>query len=217
MSEASEQAGCDSAAAMTRALLGWGVVVGIFYLALGIALALTRDGFDITRHALSLLMLGDRGWMQAANLILSGIMTIAAAVGFARAMRGSAIAGLLIGGYGTCLVASGIFPPAAPPGFPAAAAADEPSTGGVLHFAFGGLGFLLLAAACFAVGAWCRRQDATGLAAYSWASGIIVLVGFVGGAALSAQAPGIGLLWVAVVAGWSWLAAASLYLYRVPA
>lgn len=210
----SEQAGFDSAAAITRSLLGWGVVAGIFYLAVGIVLALTRDGFDITRHPLSLLMLGDLGWIQALNLILSGIMTIAAAVGFARAMRWPGLAGLLIGGYGTCLVASGIFPPDPIAGFPKGAAPGEASTGGILHLAFGGIGFLLLAAAAFVVAAWCRRRSEAGWATYSSASGSIVIAGFVGGAALSTQAIGIGLLWIAVVAGWSWLAAASIHIYR---
>ncbi|GAA5149649.1 hypothetical protein GCM10025768_13110 [Microbacterium pseudoresistens] len=51
----------DRAAAVTRSLLGWGVVVGPFYLVIGVALALTRPGFDLSRHALSLLTLGEFG------------------------------------------------------------------------------------------------------------------------------------------------------------
>lgn len=53
--------GFDSAAAVTRSLLGWGVVAGPFYLVVGLVLALTRPGFDLSRHQLSLLMLGDGG------------------------------------------------------------------------------------------------------------------------------------------------------------
>ena len=80
-----------------------GVVVGAFYLVVGVVLALTREGFDLGRHPLSLLTLGELGWVHTLNLILSGITTIAAAVGFARAMRGARAArraGVLIGIFG---------------------------------------------------------------------------------------------------------------------
>jgi hypothetical protein len=58
---------------VTRSLLGWGVVVGVFYLIVGLAQALLRDGFDLARHQLSLLMLGDFGSVQTANLVLPGL------------------------------------------------------------------------------------------------------------------------------------------------
>jgi hypothetical protein len=129
-------------------------------------------------------------------------------------MRWPGLAGVLIGGYGVCLIGSGIFPPDPMAGFPDGAAVGEASTSGILHLAFGGIGFLLLAAAAFVVAAWCRRRGERGWAAFSWISGSIVIAGFGGGAALSTQAIGTGLLWIAVVAGWSWLAAASVHLYR---
>jgi hypothetical protein len=62
----------DTAHAVTRLLLGLGVIAGPFYVAVSLAQALTRDGFDITRHAWSLLANGDLGWLQMANLILTG-------------------------------------------------------------------------------------------------------------------------------------------------
>ena len=46
-------------------------------------------------------------------------------------------------------------------------------------------------------------------------AGIVVILGFVGGAALSPGGAGIALLWVAVLVGWGWLAAASIAAYRV--
>ncbi|HSM44888.1 MAG TPA: DUF998 domain-containing protein, partial [Acidimicrobiia bacterium] len=55
--------GFDGAAAVTRSLLGWGVIVGLFYLAVGITRGLTREGFSFSEHALSLLMLGEGGWV----------------------------------------------------------------------------------------------------------------------------------------------------------
>ena len=76
---------CDPATAITRSLLGWGVVAGPFYVAVSLAQALTRDGFDLTRHAWSLLENGDLGWIQSANFVLTGAMVVAFAVGLRRA------------------------------------------------------------------------------------------------------------------------------------
>ena len=41
------------------------------------------------------------------------------------------------------------------------------------------------------------------------------LLGFVAGAALAMVPAGVGLLWLAVLAGWAWLAIASLTAYRM--
>lgn len=209
--------GFDGAAALTRSLLGWGVVAGVFYLVVGTTLALTREGFDITRYPLSLLMLGDFGWIQRLNLILTGLMTLAAALGFTRAMRGPKAgvwAGVLVGGFGTCLVAGGIFAPDPMPGFPAGAAPSEPSLSGMLHFAFGGIGFLLLAAAPFVVARWCARRRETSLAVYSRISGVVIVAGFASGAVLPTPRLGVLSLWIVVLAIWAWLATASVHLYR---
>ena len=217
MSKASDVGdGFDRAAAVTRSLLGWGVVVGAFYLVVGLAQAFVRDGFDLARHQLSLLMLGDFGWVQAVNLILSGLMVLAAALGFARAMRGTSAAGraaALLGVFGVCLIASGVFPPDPMAGFPDAANSTDATVGGVLHLAFGAIGFLCLAAAALVVGGWFDRQ-ASAFARTSRIAGAVVAVGFIGGAVLSTQVLGVLFLWVAVVAGFAWLAAASVHLYR---
>jgi len=205
----------DTAAAVTRSLLGWGVVAGPFYLVVGLVLALTRPGFDLSRHALSQLMLGELGWMQAVNLALSGLMTLAAAYGFLRAVRsgrGLAI-GVLTAVYGVCLVLSAIFPPDATAGFPPGSEEGSFSTSGILHLLFGAVGFIALAAAAFAHGAWCRDQGERGRAAVSFVLGALVVLGFAGGVALGSA--GVGLIWVAVVAGWAWLALASAHVYSV--
>ena len=215
MSNASD--GFDRSAAVTRSLLGWGVVVGVFYLVIGLAQAFVRDGFDLARHQLSLLMLGDFGWVQTINLILSGLMVLAAAVGFLRAMRGVSAAGwaaALMGVFGACLIASGVFPPDPMAGFPEARTSIDATVSGVLHLAFGAIGFLCLAAAAFVVGGWFHLGQAHAFAPTSRISGAVVALGFVGGAVLSTQVLGVIFLWIAVVAGFAWLAAASIHLYR---
>jgi hypothetical membrane protein len=204
--------------AVTRSLLGWGVVAGPFYLVVGLAQALLVPGFDLSRHALSLLLLGPLGWIQAANLCLSGLMVLAAAVGFARLMprRGNVWAGVFLGLYGVSLVAAAIFPPDPMGGFPVGATdATTASMSGLLHLMAGALGFVSLAAAAVIVGAWFRRVGRRGAALTSWIAAAVIVLGFMGGAALAMVPAGIALLWLAVVAGWAWLAFASLTAYRL--
>ena len=202
--------GFDSGAAVTRSLLGWGVVAGPFYVVFGLVLALTRTGFDLARHPLSALLLGDHGWLQALSLILTGVMVGAAALGFRRAIAGrrGGAAAVLLGVYALCLVLSALFPPDPANGFPPGVAA-EATTSGLLHLVFGAIGFLSVGAAAVIV-----AGELPG-AVFSRVAGVVVIVGFLGGAALSSGSAGIALLWVAVVAGWAWLAVASVRAYRV--
>jgi hypothetical protein len=45
----------------------------------GSAQVVTRDGFDVRRHALSHLSNGTLGWIQIGNFLLSGALVIAGA------------------------------------------------------------------------------------------------------------------------------------------
>ena len=57
----------------TAVLLAAGVVAGPLYVVVSLAQALTRPGFDLSRHPWSALANGDLGWIQMVNLILTGI------------------------------------------------------------------------------------------------------------------------------------------------
>ena len=208
--------GFDKRAAITRSLLGWGVVAGPFYLVVGLILALTRDGFVLSEHPLSVLMLGESGWLQQANLGVSGLMTLAAGLGLSRALRESrgARGGALVLAYGACLILSAVFKPDPMAGFPPGAVEGDPTTSGLAHLAFGGVGFLCLAAAAAVVARWFGERSQGALQRYSLASAVIVVVAFLAGAALSTSAAGVVSLWVAVVVGWLWLAVTSLRAYR---
>ncbi|MBE1874679.1 DUF998 domain-containing protein [Myceligenerans sp. TRM 65318] len=191
-------------------MLGWGVVAGPFYLVVGLILAVTREGFDFSRHPLSVLMLGDGGWMQITNLALSGAMVLVAGIGLARA--GARGAGIAVGIYGGAMILSAVFPPDPMPGFPPGQeGATEPGTSGILHLAFGGIGFVALAVGAFLLGRWFARRGDRPFSVLSLVAGIVVLVGFLGGVALGPA--GMALLWLAVVAGFAWLAAASVRVY----
>lgn len=211
----------DGASAVTRSLLGWGVVAGPFYVVVGLVLALTREGFDPTRHALSLLTLGEHGWIQRACLVLSGLMVAAAACGILRALRtgrGLAI-GMLTWAYGLVLILSAIALPDPGQGFPPDSGETEPTTHGIFHLVFGGLGFLCLAAAAIAWSRWAASRRASSAdslhARLGLGCGIAVLAGFLAGAALAESRLGVALLWVAVLAGWFWLALACARLYTL--
>lgn len=204
----------DRGAAVTRSLLGWGVVAGPFYVVAGLVLAFTRPGFDLTRHALSLLTLGHLGWLQRGNLVLTGLMVLAAAAGILRAIRnGRGLAvGTLVGVDGVALVLSAVFRPDPVDGFPPGARATGTTAGGTLHILFGAIGFAAVAAAAFTFARW--RRDLGAGRAPALVLGAVVLVGFVAGAALATRPVGIALLWVAVLAQWAWLAHASAEIYR---
>src|SRR3954452_24385661 len=88
---------------ITKSLLGYGVIAGPIYVLAVAGQMATRDGIDPTRHANSHLANGDLGWIQIATFLVTGAMTIAAAIGVRRAIgRGRLLvwASALLGGYG---------------------------------------------------------------------------------------------------------------------
>ncbi|WP_433162968.1 DUF998 domain-containing protein [Kribbella sp. CA-247076] len=58
-----------------------GIVAGPLFLTMWAVQAFTRDGFDPSRHPLSLLALGDGGWVQITNFVVTGALYVAAAAG----------------------------------------------------------------------------------------------------------------------------------------
>ena len=56
----------------TAALIAAGAVAGPLYVGVALAQALTRQGFDLTRHPWSVLANGELGWIQVTNLIVTG-------------------------------------------------------------------------------------------------------------------------------------------------
>lgn len=210
----------DRPSAVTRSLLGYGPLAGLVYLVSGVTQGLTRDGFDFGRHSLSLLANGPLGWIHVTTLVVTGLMTVAAAGGVHRALRrvpGRSWAGALLGGYGAALVLGGILVADPMDGFPLGTPAGAPvetTPAGVLHLATGGLGFACLIGATAVL---TRRFAREGRRGWAWASvvtGAVVLAGFLGVASGATSAPAVLGLWTGVVTGWAWLAAVSVHLYR---
>lgn len=200
---------------VTRALLACGVAAGPLYVVVGAIETLTRAGFDLRRHSLSLLSNGDRGWIHITMLVGTGLLTVAGAVGMRRMLgdgRDGTWGPRLVGAYGVGLIGAGVFvadpalgfPPGTPP------AADRVSWHGLLHLVSGGLGFLSLIAACGVFAGRFASLKQRGWALFSVATGAIYLAAFVG-IATGSQQEGAILTFVnlaftgAVVLGWAWI------------
>jgi hypothetical protein len=208
----------DRAAAVTRSLLGYGVLVGPFYLTVGLVQAFVRDGFDLARHPLSVLANGPGGWVQTANFVLSGLMVVAAAVGFKRVLgpRSLAASGFL-GAFGASMIVAAVFRADPVDGFPVGTPAGPPtsiSTMGLVHFIAGGLGFISLAVSSFFAARAMSRAKTPSMAWLSALSGLAVVLGFFGGFLIPGISAGTLGIWFAVVVGWAWLAVMSVHLYR---
>ena len=97
---------------LTRALLFCGVVAGAPLYHCGHNRDAHPPGFDPTRHDLSLMSNGDWGWVHIGLLILTGLLTIAGAVGMRQILqggRGGTWGPLLLGVYGLGLIGAGFF------------------------------------------------------------------------------------------------------------
>jgi hypothetical protein len=186
---------------ITKSLLGYGIIAGPIYVLAVAGQMAARDGFDPTRHAASQLADGEWGWIQISNFLVTGAMTIAAAVGVRRALgpgRLSAWASGLLGVYGAGLMAAGIFradpsdgfTPGTPPGV------GEISWHGLAHFTVAGIAFACLVAASFVLGTWFARSRLT-----SGSGGATAILVFT----------------AAVVLVWAWLSAVSVKLYKTAA
>lgn len=206
--------GFDSRAAVTRSMLGWGVVAGPFYLVFALTLALTRQGFDLSKHPLSLLTLGDGGWLQTLNFALTGIMVMVAGWGMLRAVeRRGRSAGAAVIVAGAAIALAGVFRPDPIAGFPPGAE-ETMSASGMLHLALGMIEFVAFTVAALLLARFFSTPGEKSRAMLSRLAGILIVVAFAAGAALSAGPAGVALLWLAVVVSFAWLASSSAWVYR---
>ena len=119
----------NHATASTTPLLTSGIVAGPLFLGVWLVQALTRDGFDPRRHPISLLSLGDWGWIQSASFVVTGVLFVLAAIGLRRALhggRGATWGPRLVASFGLGLVLAGVFVTDPGAGFPAGAPAGAP-------------------------------------------------------------------------------------------
>jgi Protein of unknown function (DUF998) len=168
-----------------RRLLSCGVVAGPLFVVVGVAQILTVPGFDLRRHALSLLEAGPYGGIQMANFVVTGLLLLAYAASVRRTLHrgpGAMLAPLLIALCGAGFIGGAIFHPDPGLGFPPGTPDTIPTTmttNALLHLVFGSVAFLALIAACFALAqhfsASGQRREATSLriAGVIFAAGLI--------------------------------------------
>ena len=192
----------------SRALIACGIAICPLFYVLVVMQMLSRTGFDIRKHPLSLLSLGDFGWIQVANFIVIGVLAIAYDAGLRQALRstsGETWGPLLIATYGLGMITAGIFPPDPLPGFPPGAVLGIPqqmSGHAVMH----GVGFLIafasLIGACLVFGRRYFLISKPAWAVYSIATAIITPLLIIVGMAVP-RATSISFFVVGILAfGW---------------
>ena len=170
---------------LTRILLLCGAIAGPLFLLTVLIQDYTRPAFDPRLQALSLLSLGDWGWVQIVNFVLAGVLNLLYAGGLWRRLhpgRAGTWGPLLIGAYGLGLILVGVFRTDPANGFPPGAIASTgPSWHGVIH-ALGGLFvFVVLAAALGVFVRFFLERKERWWAFYCIASAVLLLLFFFGG------------------------------------
>jgi hypothetical protein len=211
---------CTPAQRVTRSLLGYGVLAGTVFEASVLIQGLTRHGFRIAHDDASLLSNGPLGWIQIATFLVSGVMTIACAVGMRRALAeraGGTWGPRLIAVYGAALMAAGLLraDPADSfgPGAPAGKAAHV-SWHGAGHLMSASIGFIALIVACFVLARYFTRERRRGLAVYSRVTGLAFLAAFAGVTTGSSSSAIVLPFYAGVLIAWIWIAVTSVHLYR---
>jgi hypothetical protein len=211
----------------TKLLLLCGLVAGPFFTIVWFVQGLLRANYDPMRYAISSLSVGEFGWIQIANFLITGSLILAFSVGLRSTLRrpsGSVWGPLLIGLIGIGLIGSGIFVTdplnGYPPGTPVIPI--ERTTHGILHDLFGIPVFLGLPITCFVFARFFTRQSEHSWAWYSRLSGISMFAVFVvarlGFRLLSTYpdlAANFGLLQrITVTIGFAWLTLLAVYMMK---
>ena len=166
----------------TRYLLTAGALAGPVFFAAATAQAATRDGFDITRHPISLLATGDLGWIQIAAFTLAGLGGLALAAGIARTITegtGRRALSPLVAVFGLGMIAAGVFPMDPENGFPAGTPdgpVAEMSWHGIAHSASAVVSFTALAVAAIVLAVREARRRRVPGAVLSGAAALVLLM-----------------------------------------
>ncbi|BCB84853.1 DUF998 domain-containing protein [Phytohabitans suffuscus] len=203
---------------MTQALLAAGAVGAVLFVVVFSVDGATRSGYSSARHPVSALALGERGWLQITNFVVTGALIGAFALGVRRALPDARWGPVLLAMFALGLVASGVFVMDPPVGYPPGSGhvdSGAASWHGVAHDAAGFVVFTALPAAALVLAV--RFWAAAGL---RWLGIASIVAGglcawlFVAYAIADETGSTVaGLLQRAtIVTGWAWMALVAIIL-----
>lgn len=205
---------------VTRRLLWCGVVAGPLFTLAYLLEGATRADYNSLRHPVSSLSLGELGWTQMANFLVTGALTFAFALGLRQLLRGrngSTWGPALVAIMGIGLFGAGIFATDPINGYPPGSPAERlgySNTAAALHDLFSAFFFFGLVIVCFVFTRYFIKQRKFGWAIHCMVTAFAFLAGFVlsgvgfSGAAGFIEYGGLfqritltlGLLWVTLLA-----------------
>lgn len=203
----------------TRFLIAGGAIGSLLFIIVFLIEGATRPGYSAWHNFVSSLSLSDQGWMQIANFLMCGLLTLGFAIGLRqvfRTGRSSVWGPILLGVFSLALIVAGLFATDPSLGYPVGTHSSGPQTlHGIIHGIAGLITFSSLAIAGFVMARrFAGDPNWKGWALYSTITGTLVAVFFIASTVVSALdengvLPGspTGLLQrIAIIVGWSWIA-----------
>ncbi|MFJ9371650.1 DUF998 domain-containing protein [Nocardia sp. NPDC101769] len=167
--------------AAIRLLLACGVIAPLLNSVAILILGAIRPGYNAWTVPDSNLELGDGGWMQITNYIVTGALLLAFAIGMRLLLRtghGSTWGPILLGSYGLTFIGAGLFLPDPSQGYPPGASSTL-TIHGAIHILLGLLQFTALIAACFVLARHEQAPERRGWSWYSVITGLLVAASYV--------------------------------------
>src|SRR5437870_11526006 len=116
---------------VTRFLIAGGVIGSPLFVIVLLIEGATRPGYSAWHNYVSSLSLSDQGWMQIANFLVCGLLSLCFAVGLHRVLRsgrGSIWGPLLLSLFGLGLIVAGLFVTDPSLGYPPGTHGSGPQT-----------------------------------------------------------------------------------------
>ncbi|MFJ4653255.1 DUF998 domain-containing protein [Nocardia sp. NPDC088792] len=204
--------------AAVRLLLACGVIAPLLNIVVVLVLGAMRPGYDAWKVPDSNLELGDGGWIQITNYIVTGALLLAFAIGMSLRLqtgRGSTWGPILLGIYGLTFIAIGPILPDPSLGYPSGASSAL-TIHGAIHSLFGLLQFTSLIAACFVLARRDEPLERRGWYRYSVATGLLLAasyIAFVLTAKLMDGGPTGLIERIGIIAGGIWIALLAIRLF----
>lgn len=201
---------------LDRVLLWCGMAAGVLFTGTYLVAGALRSGYDPVRDPVSSLALTGSGWVQIANFLVAGTLTLGFVWGLYRTNRATdrpaRITTALVATWGIGLLGAGVFVTDPVGDYPPGLAGRQVHTWhGLLHdVPFSVLAFFGMAAAMAAYAIHCVRHRRRRWALFSGAGAVVFLAGFIAAGLGFSQEPGFvevgGLAQrITVSLGWIWV------------